>query len=88
MTKNSTGKNFFCSYVIREFDIDLPLMVNVISLLVHNAVFTMGSQNGMAAFVKKNPNIFVSGSLCPLLHLVTEKGAKEMSYSPVELLTR
>eukprot|EP00057_Strongylocentrotus_purpuratus_P005282 XP_003730590.1 PREDICTED: putative protein TPRXL [Strongylocentrotus purpuratus] len=47
----------------------------------------MGVHNGVAAFVReKNPEVYVNGCVCHLLHLAAEKGAQQLPSSPVDLL--
>ena len=71
----STGKNIFTLLddVMKRSSIPWK---NVICFGADNAAVMMGAHNGVAAFVKKvEPNVFVLGCPCHLLHLAAEKGA-------------
>ena len=47
----------------------------------------MGAISGTAAFVREsNVDVFINGCICHRLHLTAEKGAKQLSFSPEELL--
>lgn len=84
--ETSTGKNIFglLDQALTEHKIPWK---NVICFSADNAAVMMGVHNGVAAYVKeKNPEVYVNGCVCHLLHLAAEKGAQQLPTSPVDLL--
>ena len=59
----------------------------VLCFSADNAAVMTGSISGTAAFIRKaNPNAYIMGCLCHRLHLAAEKGAKQLTFSPEDLL--
>ncbi|XP_072030090.1 zinc finger MYM-type protein 6-like [Amphiura filiformis] len=82
----STGNNIFLLLDKVLTDNKIPWK-NVICFGADNAAVMMGIHKGVAAFVKKqNPDVFILGCPCHLIHLAAEKGANQLSFSPVSLL--
>ena len=84
--ENSTGKNIFnlIDDVLKRSGIPWK---NLMCFGADNAAVMMGIHSGVAAFVRKaNPEVFVLGCPCHLLHLAAEKGAGELPVSPGEIL--
>ena len=84
--ESSTGKNIFklLDQALAENNI---LWKTVTCFSADNAAVMMGVHNVVAAFVReKNPEVFVNGFPCHLLHPAAEKGAQQLPSSPVDLL--
>ena len=59
----------------------------VLCFSADNAAVMTGSISGTAAFIRKAiPNAYIMGCLCHRLHLAAEKGAKQLTFSPEDLL--
>ena len=83
---SSTGKNIFQLLDQALTENKIPWK-NVTCFSADNAAVMMGVHNGVAAFVReKNPEVYVNGCICHLLHLAAEKGAQQLPSSPVDLL--
>ena len=61
---------------------------NGIGYSADNASVKMGEVSGVAFIRKSNPNTFINGCLCHRLHLAGEKGAKQLAFSPEDLLIK
>ncbi|XP_071487576.1 uncharacterized protein [Diadema antillarum] len=84
--QRSTGQNIF-QLLDDVFTKNKIPWKNVICFAADNAAVMMGSHSGVAAFVTKaNPDTFIMGCPCHLLHLAAEKGASQLPFSPVDLL--
>ena len=84
--ERSTGKNIFLllDNALKENGISWN---NVLCFSADNAAVMMGVRNGTAAFIKKEiPHVFILGCLCHRLHLSAEKGAKQLPFSPEDML--
>ena len=80
------GKNIFLllDSVMKENSIPWQ---NTISFSADNAAIMIGKLSGVSSFVKKeNPDVFILGCPCHLLHLAAEKGASQLPFMPVDLL--
>lgn len=82
----STGANIFKILDTALEEKKIPWK-NVICFSADNAAVMMGIHQGVAAYIKKqNPNVFILGCPCHLLHLAAEKGAAELPFTPVDML--
>lgn len=83
---DNTGQGIF-SMLNQEIEDKGLSWKNCVSFGCDNASTMLGHLNGVASHIKKvNPNLYVQGCLCHLLHLCAKKAAKQLNCDVESLL--
>lgn len=82
----NTGENIF-NLVNEEMQNKGLSWINCISFGTDNCSTMIGRHKGTAAFIKKvNPNVFIQGCACHLIHIAAQNAAKELPVCVEDLL--
>lgn len=85
-TERSTGENIF-NLLDKELTSWSIPWSNCVSFGTDNAAVMLGKHKGVATLIKqKNPNTYIVGCPCHLMHLAAQKGGKCLQYQIDELL--
>ena len=84
---SSTGKNIFL-----EIDAELKShglsWDQILAFSTDNAAVMVGHRSGVAAFIKEqNPNCYIAGCCCHLLHIAAKSATKSLAVPIEDLLT-
>ncbi|KAK7504777.1 hypothetical protein BaRGS_00003805 [Batillaria attramentaria] len=72
---SATGVNIF-NLIKREFEVHEIPFRNCLALGCDNANVMVGAEKGVyGCMAKENPNVYLSGCVCHLIHIAAEKGA-------------
>nr|XP_042902141.1 uncharacterized protein LOC122270094 [Parasteatoda tepidariorum] len=83
---SSTGQNIG-NLVLKTLKLKNIPLENCLALSCDNAPVMVGSKNGVAAVIKTaNPEIFVVGCPCHLVHIAAERGAAALPISVSDVL--